>query len=510
MPSISRRLIASVIAVALIAATALFFARHRIRDWWTNRAAAGAPISAPTSGEPATGTNVTPRADVSLDLRRRQLIGVRTAKVVRDSLASSIRTVGAVRATETSLVDVNVRIDGWIRDLRVDYTGQTVTKGQPLFVLYSPDLLAAEREYALAVKSRAELQQSTVPDALQRGASLVSAARQRLQLWDLPPEHLARLEQTLEPQSTVTFGAPVSGFVVEKNAVTGMHVTAGQTLYRLADLSVVWIEADAYEHDLPAVHIGATGHVTLDAYPTEKLTARVVFIAPSLQPDTRTAKVRFEVSNPRGRLKPGMYADVDIETSVISALAVPADAVIDSGREQIVFVARGDGTFSPRTVQIGVRHPDVIQILSGLKEGEEVATSAAFFLDSESQLRAGAGTYESTAPAARSDKPGSTLSVTFGAQPDPPKAGTNAFEVAVKDASGQPIADADVVVQFFMPPMPSMNMPAIRNTVSLSAAGNGVYRGTGEITSAGRWDVTVLVTRRGERLGTMQTTLIAR
>jgi Cu(I)/Ag(I) efflux system membrane fusion protein/cobalt-zinc-cadmium efflux system membrane fusion protein len=505
-----RRLAPWIIAglVALLCMVALF-GRHQVATWMKKGASGGLTGAAALS--PSAPPSVTPRVEVPLDARRRQLIGVRTTTVTRRSMTSTIRAVGVVKADETRLTDVNVKIDGWIRELKVDATGQNVAKAAPLFSLYSPDLLATEREYVLAVKGGNELRDSVVPDARARTESLAASARQRLQLWDLPADEIARLEQSLEAHDTVTFRSPADGVVLEKVAMAGMHVTAGQTLYRLGNLGVVWIEADAYEHDLPAIRVGASARVTLDAYPTAPLTARVVFISPSLQPDTRTAKVRFTVSNPDGRLKPGMYASVELATSSNAALIVPIDAVLDSGREQLVFVANGDGTFVPRHVQVGARWPDAAEILSGVKDGDQVATSAAFFLDSESQLRAGVDAYaEAAAPSAPQAPSASPLVIALNAPSDPAKAGENTFEVVVQDQSSRPIADADVTVQLFMPAMPTMSMPAMRNTVKTTTVGNGVYRGSGEIMMAGRWEVTITVMRNGQRLGSQQSTLVAR
>ena len=508
MTSSTRRLvlwtitgIAVLIGVAAILGRRQFVARMA-------KDAAGYETASTAQAAPTTDA---PRVNVPLDARRRQLIGVRTTTVTRRSMVSTIRAVGVVRADETRLTDVNIKLDGWIRELRVDATGQSVLKDAPLFSLYSPELLATEREYVLAARSGDELRDSVVPDARAGADSLAASARQRLRLWDLPADEIARLEQTLEPRDTVTFRSPAEGVVLEKTAMAGMHVTAGQTLYRLGNLGVVWIEADAYEHDLPAIRVGASARVTLDAYPTAPLTARVLFISPTLQPDTRTAKVRFSVSNPDGRLKPGMYATVELATSSNAALIVPIDAVLDSGREQLVFLANGDGTFVPRHVQIGARWPDAAEILSGVKDGDQVATSAAFFLDSESQLRAGVADYEGGAAANAPQVPStSSLVISLAAPPASTKAGENTFEVSVKDQSLRPIVDADVAIQLFMPAMPTMSMPAMRNTVKTTPVGEGVYRGSGEIMMAGRWEVTITVTRSGQLLGTLQTTLVAR
>jgi len=502
----TRRLVmaGATVAVVAIAVTAAFFERDRIRGLFSRGSISGMTTPADTASP---GPDA--RASVSLDLRRRQLIGVRTTTVTHGAIVSTLRTVAVVRAAETRLTDVNIKVEGWIRDLPTDYTGQAVARDQVLFTLYSPDLLAAEREYLLALKARDDLRGSPVPDARERSESLVSAARRRLELLDVTPEQIARLEQEREPAPTETFRSPVDGFVLEKIAVVGMHVTPGQTLYRLANLDVVWIEADTYEHDLPVVRTGATARVTLDAYPGSTFTARVIFVNPSLDPATRTAKVRFEVPNPAGRLKPGMYANVEIATPQPTGLIVPVDAVIDSGRQQLVFVDEGDGAFTPRQVKIGERGRDTVEIVSGLKEGDRLATSAAFFLDSESQLRA-VGGYEAPPASPSSASETSRWTLTLAVQPDPPKTGDNTFTVAVKDAAGQPVSDADVSILLFMPAMPTMNMPAMRNTVKLSPASPGLYRGAGEIMMAGRWEATVTVSQHGHALGTLQTTVVAR
>ncbi len=441
------------------------------------------------------------RAPVELDTRRQQLIGVRTAVVERTTLAQTVRTVGAVRYDETRLADVNLKIEGWIRELYVDFTGQSVAKGQPLFTLYSPDLLTTQNEYLLALKTRDQLRQSLVADARESAERLVDSARRRLELWDLPPEELRALDETRQPRTTVVFRSPVSGYVIEKAAVQGMHVMPGQTLYKVADLSVVWVEADVYEAELPLVRVGGRATVTLNTYPGERFTGRVIYIYPYVDEKTRTNKVRYEFVNRGGRLKPGMFANVEIVASGGSAVVVPTNAVLDSGKEQLVFVAKGDGYFEPRRVTIGRRLADRIQILEGLKDGEQVATGATFFLDSESQLRASLQAYE--APASSGGSPAAAgLDIVFRTLPDPPKTGENQLEATVKDPSGRPIEHAEVTVQFLMPAMPTMNMPAMRSEAKLVSAGGGVYRGSGQVMTAGRWETTVTVTRGGQRLGT--------
>ena len=282
---------------------------------WHSRAAVGlsqpptAASIAATAPAPNSGSAATPRGDVALDLRRRQLIGVRTVKATRRDLSGVIRAAGTVRADESRVVDVNVKLDGWIRDLAADFTGRFVRQGDPLLTLYSPDLLATEREYLLALDARDQLQGSVMPDAKPRADALAAAARQRLALWDLPADDLRDLEATRRPKDAWTLRASSSGVVVDKSVVKGAHVTAGQTLFKIADLSVVWVEAEVHAPDLSQVSLGARATVILEAYPDERTTGRVIYLSPYVDEQTRTSTVRYEFANPRGRLKPGMFAD---------------------------------------------------------------------------------------------------------------------------------------------------------------------------------------------------------
>ena len=504
-----------IVAIALIGVGAGVYA-WRARAVRTRAAAPAATQPMPTNmsmpaGQPAAiSSQTTARGAVTIDPRRQQLIGVRTVPVTKTTIAPSIRTIGVVRYDETRQADINLKLEGWIRDLFVDYTGQPVRRGQPLFTIYSPDLLATENEFLLALKTRDQLQQSQIEDARTRAGNLVTAARERLRLWDLPAEQIAALEQSRRAEPTVTFRSPANGFVIEKAAIKGMHVTPGQTLYKVVDLSVVWVEADVYENDIQAIRVGAPATVTVDAYPGDRFPGRVVYVYPTMDEKTRTVKVRFALTNRGHRLKPGMYANVELTGSGRTGLVVPTNAVLDSGREQIVFVAQGDGYFEPRKVTLGHRLEDTIEVADGLKEGEQVAAGATFFLDSESQLHAALQRYQPSPPQPGAPSAAATVDITFRTAPDPPKTGQNQFEAVVKDASGKAIDDAEVRVQLLMPAMPTMNMPAMRSETTLTPAGGGVYRGSTQMMMAGRWDATVTVTRGGQRLGSKQLSLVAR
>ncbi|HEX6975640.1 MAG TPA: efflux RND transporter periplasmic adaptor subunit [Vicinamibacterales bacterium] len=469
-------------------------------------------IAAPAAAAPVTAAPTQePRSDLTLDLRRRQLVGVRTARVERSPLERTIRASGVVRFDETRQADINVKLDGWIRNLQVDYTGQPVRRGQPLFTLYSPDLLAAENEYLLALRSRDAMQSSQIADVREQAERLVASARQRFELWDVPAGHAAELEKTRKATGTFVVTSPVSGFVLEKQAVEGKRVMAGESLYRVADVSTVWIEADLYEVDAPNIRIGSRADVTLDSQPGTHLTGRATYIYPYADEKTRTVKVRFQFQNRDGRLKPGMLATLDLAVPLAPGLSIPSDALLDSGTRQIVFLAQGDGYFEPRDVKAGQRVEGRVQILEGLKEGDQVVSGAAFFVDSESQLRAAVQGYQAPPPeTATAGAARESLDIQFRSIPDPPKSGENVFEVTLEDPAGRPVTDAGVTVLFYMAPMPSMNMPAMRSETRLGHVENGIYRAPGTVLMAGRWDVIVTVTRGAERIGTRQFTTVAR
>jgi RND family efflux transporter MFP subunit len=455
-----------------------------------------------------------PRAAVSIDGRRQQLIGVRTITVRRGAIRPEVRAAGTVRIDETRQTDVNVKVDGWIRDLYADYTGRFVQRGEPLFTLYSPDLLATQNEYLLAVRSRDRAAGSQVAAAGEYAGRLVDAARQRLTLWDLTAVEIDELEKRGEARETVVVRSPAAGFVVEKSVVKGIRVMAGQTLYRIADLSSVWVEADVYESQLAFARRGARARVTIDALPRDEFQGRVSYVYPYLTEETRTVRVRLALANPGGRLKPGMFANVTLEAPATEALAIPVDALVETGDRRFVFLSGGEGYFEPRDVEIGHRVDGMIEVLSGLEEGDVVAAAATFFLDSESQLRGALEAYRAAGSSgdvrALSPAPKADPVIGFRTDPDPPRMGPTPIEVTVRTPEGRAVADAAVSVVFFMPAMPSMNMPAMKTEAALTHAGDGLYRGTGDIQMAGRWDVTILVSRDGGALGRRDLTIVAR
>lgn len=311
---------------------------------------------------------------ITVDPTTVQKMGVRIAPVTRGPVRRTIRTVAAVDYNETAVADVTTKFRGWIENLYVDSTGQQVKKGQPLFDIYSPDLYSAQNEYVLALNQNSPLRNS---------------ARQKLKLFDISDDQIAELEKTRQPQRTLRVDAPIDGVVVEKMAVKGQMVDAGMRLYRLADLSIVWVQSQIYEQDLALIRVGQEAEVSLSYLPDRKFSGRVTYVYPVVDEKTRTARVRMEFHNPGLFLKPGMFATVELRAEVSSsALLVPDTAVLRSGEKNTVFVATGEGRFEPREVKLGARSEnDMLEVLSGLHDGEKVVTSGQFMLDSESQLR---------------------------------------------------------------------------------------------------------------------------
>ena len=308
-----------------------------------------------------------------------QRMGVRTAPVKRARPIRIVRALGSLQFDETRVTTVNMKFDGWIEKLWVDETGQRVERGAPLFAVYSPELLASQQEYVEILRAA-----GTGPHA----SHLVRAARERLLQFDVPKSFVDRLERTLEPHRRVTVHSPGSGYVVHKTAFEGTFVKKGANLFELADLDALWVIADVFELDTPWVEVGQDATVELDYLPGQIQPAKVDYIYPTLDPKTRTLQVRLVLPNPKVALKPGMFATVRIHTTPAGeSLMVPAEAVIQSGERAVVFVAEGEGRFSGRDVELGVRGINGYQILSGLAGDETVVTSGQFLLDSESRLQ---------------------------------------------------------------------------------------------------------------------------
>ena len=328
---------------------------------------------------------------VQISPERQQLIGVRFGSVEKRALTKVIRTVGRIDYDEKRIGIVSPKISGWIEELYVDFTGQFVRKGAPLLTIYSPELVSTQEEYLLALKARQDWSKSPFSEVTEGGNLLAESARRRLKLWDISDAQIQALEENREPKKTLTLYSPFTGHVLEKMVNKGQFVDAGMALYKIADLSVVWLIADIYESELSFIRLGQTAALRLTHQPGDTFSGKVVYIYPSLDPRTRTARVRVELPNPFGRLKPEMFADVELRADLGARLAVPESAVIDTGLRQIAIVDKGQGIFEPREVKLGIKVDDHVEVLKGLAAGERVVTSANFLIDSESKLKEAVG-----------------------------------------------------------------------------------------------------------------------
>jgi len=321
-----------------------------------------------------------------------QLIGVRTALAEIRSVDRQVRTVGRIEPDETKLAFVNTKIGGWVKKLYVSYTGDRVEKSQPLLSIYSPDLVTAQEEYLLALRAARPTHNhsdQSLEEVEASGMDLLESAKRRLLLWDITPEQIMELEKTGKPQTDMVIQAPLSGIVLDKMVLEGSYITPGMNLYKIADLSDVWVMADVYEYEVPIVRVGQEARVTLPYYSGEALAAKVDFIYPVLDPVSRTVTVRLTMHNPGLALKPDMFGNVEIAASSGPKLVVPTSAVLFSGLRQIVYVEKKPGVYEMRQVTLGLRGEDYVEVIKGIKKGERVVTSGNFLIDSESQLRSG-------------------------------------------------------------------------------------------------------------------------
>lgn len=328
---------------------------------------------------------------VQISPEKQQLIGVKFGTVEMRPLEKVIRTVGRVDYDEKRIVTVSPKIGGWIEDLYVDFTGRFVKQGEPLLTIYSPELVSTQEEYLIALRAKRDLSKSSFPEVAGSGDSLAESAKRRLKLWDINDDQIKALEESGHAKKTLTLYSPFSGFVLEKAAYKGMNVMPGVALFKLADLSVVWLIADVYEYELPFIRLGQQASVQLSYIPGEIFTGKAIYIYPSLNPETRTAKVRFELPNPHGKLKPEMYANVEIKVHLGQKLTVPEGAIIDTGLRQLAIIDKGNGYFEPREVKVGSKVDSYYEVIKGLKAGERVVTSANFLIDSESKLKEAVG-----------------------------------------------------------------------------------------------------------------------
>ena len=452
-----------------------------------------------------------PLAPVQLSQAQMQRIDMSTGVALYKQLDNNLRATGTVAIDERLLSYVQTRFSGYIRRVFVNATYQYVRKGQPLFTIYSPDLVATEQEYLLARENERTLGSSSIGDVAAGANSLTSAAEQRLAQWEISGSQIAELKLTGRALPDLTINAPVSGYVTEFNALPNASATPATRLYTIADLSHVWVNAQVFQTDVGQLKPGDSATITVDAYPLKTFRGRVEQILPQVDMATRTVAVRLSIPNPGLLLKPGMYVNVAIKSSMGRRLVVPASAVFQTGMRPVVFLDHGNGSIEPHDVVLGPRIGDDFVVLKGLTAGESIVTSANFLIDSESQLQAAAGSYAPPPPGAGANQAASPqqAQIDLTTEPTTPRKGANVFRVKLTWSNGTVISGADVTVTFFMPAMPAMGMAAMNSSAHLAEKSAGVYEGSGDLGSGGTWQVTVVAKKGGEVLATKQVHLNA-
>jgi Cu(I)/Ag(I) efflux system membrane fusion protein len=372
----------------------------------------------PRMEEPAAGHNhgsaaVAPAAmPVTLSADQANRIGVTYAVATVSPLSREIRTVGQVTFDETRVTTISPKVEGWVERLIVNFTGQPVQRGQALFTIYSPMLVSAQEELLLARRLTSDIAGGT-SEARANAEEMIQSARRRLAYWDISPSEITAIERTGQVRKTLTLRSPYSGYVLEKNVVEGQRVMMGDALYKLADLSELWLEGEVFERDLPSVRLGQSVTAEFEGLAGEQRTGRITYIYPTVNPETRTARVRVAVANPGMRLKPGMYATLRMNTtSSLTTLAIPRSAVLQTGERTLVFVKSGDGKLQPREVKVGRANGERIEVMSGLSPGDTVVASATFLVDAESNL--------SSLTGGMGNMPGMDMGPTVKTAPPPP------------------------------------------------------------------------------------------
>jgi Cu(I)/Ag(I) efflux system membrane fusion protein/cobalt-zinc-cadmium efflux system membrane fusion protein len=459
--------------------------------------------AAPAGAEPALAT-------VQLSPQRLQEIGVTTATVERKDVQDDLSVPGNVDIDEEKLSYVQTRFPGWIQDVTANATYQYVHKGQRLFTVYSPDLVSSEQEYLLARQNQGAFAPDAHGMAVQESGWLLQAAEERLRQFGVPAQAIADLEQSGKVQRNIAIDSQVSGYIIERNALPNAYVQPETKLYTIADLSTVWVYANVFQNDVGRLKPGDSAQVTVDAYPGRNFNGRIDQILPQVDPTTRTVRVRLVFRNPGVVLKPGMYVNVAISVPLGRQLVIPASAVLQAGTRAIAFIDHGNGSLEPRTIEVGTQLDDSVIVLSGLKAGEKVISSANFLVDSEAQLQAAVGAYAPLAPQpAAGAAPVQQMQIDLSTQPSPPRKGANTVRIKLTGSDGKPVSGSQVTATFFMPAMPAMGMAAEHAAVTLSDKGNGLYEGSLQLSADGTWQVSITVQRGGQTVATKQLSLSA-
>jgi RND family efflux transporter MFP subunit len=529
-----KKILGTGLALGIVLAFGVFGA---LRLWHPERIAAQ-PQEAPTAKYETTPEQATPQpanpepenadasvSNIQLTQKEQRDVGVETVEVRRRNLQRALIAVAKVDEPETQLASISARIGGRIDKLYLDFTGQQVRRGQAIASLYSPEVFSAAEEYRLSLENRKRLGTGAEPLAVSGAEDLVTASRRRLELWGLTTQQLDEIasSSSAKPQIELPIYSTVGGIVTERKVTQGQYVNAGEVLFTIADLSTIWVKADVFQPDLPSVHAGQSVEITSDSLPGSTLHGRVGFLDTSINPQTRTASARIQVPNPNMRLRPGMFVQVKFAVPAgRDMLAIPRSAVLDTGTRQIVYVAKSNGEFEGRQVQLGAPGNDYYPVLAGLKEGERIVTQGSFLIDSQTRITAGmTGLYGGSKEFDHSEAAGQSgqgqaqapavpqVKFSFRSDPETPRGNSDAtLHVTVLDASGKPLTDVQVKVTLTMPAMPAMGMGEKRAATDLGWKGSE-YAGTIKVPAAGSWNVEVNASRGGQLLGSYHARLNA-
>jgi RND family efflux transporter MFP subunit len=507
---------AGILATLLIAG---FLVSRETRTFAAEATPPRATESAAATKSPDADPGTQPGTTLELTPAEITAAGVQIADVRTAALKTDIDSFGRVEQPEAQLAAVSARIGGRVDKLYVQYTGESVRRGQAVADVYSPEVATAIEDYRLAQENRRQLRQSDDPNAQTQADALITASQRKLALWGISEKQIEAPESTGTPH--VTLYASASGSVVDRKVTQGQYVNAGDTLFTVADLSQVWIKADVYEEQLPQIRRGQEVAITSEALPNRTLHGHVDFIEPQANPQTRTVPVHVHVANPGMRLLPGMFVTASfVSTAPTQSIVVPRSAVLDTGTRKIVYLAHPNGVFEAREVAVGTPTADLFPVTSGLALGDKVVLSGNFLIDSQAHLSSGmSGMYggskefaASPATASGSAPAVATAKLDFHADNNPLKAGEdNAFHATLTGADGKPIPDAQVKVTFIMPAMPSMGMPEMKSSFDLAwVASQSGYAGKGQPPMAGSWNVTVEARKAGAVIATSHTHLNAK
>ena len=494
---------------ALIAA-GIFVGREYVLSRQQPIAAAtdtAADKSAPPS-QPEAGSTADTAVSIQLSEQEQKAIGVETLEVKRETIRKEITAPGKVAEPESGIGTISARIGGRIDKLFINFTGETVTRGQPVALIYSPEVFTAGEEYRLALENRQRLSASKEAQAIDEADKLVAASRRRLELWGINAQQIDDIAASADKTVQITTYSSQSGVVTKRNVAEGQYIKEGDVLFELADLSTVWVQADVFESDIPLLHAGQKVKVSAPTLAGGSIRGTVNFLQPSVDPQSRTLTARIHVPNPQMRLRPGMFVQVSLETPISEGVAIPRSAVLDTGKEKVVYVAKENGVFEKRSVDASVAGDDYYAVTRGLQAGEHVVTHGNFLIDSQTRLSGtitgmfgGSKAYESTS----SQSTGANYTVTLQSEPAPPKGGSEGtFHVKVIGLDGKPVSDAQVRMTLVMPAMPSMGMGEMRSAVDLKWNGSE-YVGKGTVGMAGSWNVTVEARRGDQLLGVYRT-----